>query len=270
MLALSLLGGLFVAALPAEAGLNEENVALVYFSPAGESSDGLRLWQKFQAAYPGAIGINLADGLPTDTRLDSGNISYDDFILKIRTPIRNHLQTFGLEKQIHALVLTRGLPHRILHQQPGYENIGDSPSAAREALVEGTASYSSVDSELTLLWEDLETVSGSGEGMSRHFDNFILNPYFKVDQSITRFERNGEPSSPIFHEMNEGSVRFWKMSLHDDPCEPGVQPDSILLVSRLDGPDQKSALAMIDRARNLNYDVFRDLIVLDGSEREFD
>lgn len=243
------------------AALDPSNVLVVYQSTIGEESDGKIISDYYLRKRPGVWTMNLAEyGLPLP--FYGGTVSYADFAARIREPIRQFLAGNGLEEQIRVIVLTKGVPHRIQQMAPGAENVGDTPKAAQDLVENRNASYASVDSELTLLWQDLER-GEAGEPLDSHADNFVENPYYKSTRPITEFVSQGiaDQSTTSFGAEHSEDVEFW--SLKGDA-------GGIVLTSRLDGNSVEDVLAMIDRAQDVRFDIHQDLLVLDASPAEFD
>ena len=144
--------GLFLAPPGWAVGLDASRVLVIYNS---QNADSEAVWDHYSAMRPGVHGCDLDDpGLPP------GTVSYSNFVAQVRNPIRAHLAAEDLAEQVVVLVLTKGLPHRI--QDIGAGNIGDDPGGAYNRINAGNATYASVDSELTLLWQDLDGGEGGG------------------------------------------------------------------------------------------------------------
>lgn len=229
------------------AALVPEQVLVVYNS---RHADSLAVWQHYESKRPGVHGFDL-----DDPSLAPGTIHYPDFIARLRTPLRTHLQAEGLAEQVVVLVLTKGLPHRIRDMHAG--DVGDQAGNALNRINAGKATYASVDSELTLLWQDLDSGEAGG-AMDSPADNRIENPYFNKSTPAASSSRSGIRSTRHF--AYAGSQR-WRMTTGPDgvPCTVG----DMYLVSRLDGNSLEAVLGMINRGLAPWYDPQNDLIIQD-------
>ena len=206
-------------------GLEPNQVLVIYNST---HDDGLAVFDHYRSRRPGVLGFDLND--PT---LTPGNISRAGFQSKVRDPIRAHLATNALEQQVVVLVLTKGLPHRI-RNLAGTPNAGDAPADATALFEEGNATYASVDSELTLLWQDLGDRPGSGEGgglMDSFSDNLITNPYYGQLKSITDHGRSNI-TKPFTFRNRDDLLWTWRSSRSGAKASDAGR---IYLTTRLDG-----------------------------------
>src|SRR5437868_5106525 len=130
-------GGVFAAALalalllaaPARAQLREPEVLVVYDS---RIADSLLVAEAYagSAAIPGGVG-SVAGAHPAVHAVDlstlpatggghagfsstTPNTDYPTFKNRLRDPLRVFLSGGGLTRSIRSIVLTKGLPHRIL------------------------------------------------------------------------------------------------------------------------------------------------------------
>ena len=183
-----------------------------------------------------------------------GNISYSDYISKIRDPLRSHLTDNSLE-EVSVFTLTRGLPHRI--EDVNSANLGDQPGNATEALAQGNVTYATVDSELTVLWQPLSQNEANGT-LDSFSDNVILNPYHNSSAPLSIFNRNEITEQKSF--QNIGNVA-WRMRESPNGRQTGA--GSIYLTSRLDGHSVSDVIGLIDRGRYPSYNQFEDLLLFD-------
>jgi uncharacterized protein (TIGR03790 family) len=123
---------------------------------------------------------------------DREEITRDTYDKDIRRPILSCIQRGKLEDRILYIVLTKGVPLKIRDSAAGAED------------------HASVDSELTLVYQDLAEVSHPLRGQ-------LPNPYFNANER-GRFLRFSHKSFPIY------------------------------LVTRLDGYDLADVRALIDRS----------------------
>ncbi len=240
------------------AALNPNNVLVIYNS---QNTDSLAVSNYYQTVRPGVLSFDL-----NDATLAAGNISYTDYETKIRDKVRNYLNTNNLQQQVSVLTLTKGLPHRILDVNNG--TVGDSPFAAETQLMtNANATYSSVDSELVYLQQNLRTGEANG-AMDSHADNFIINPYFNSSASITSFNRSTVTSAISFNANSDAQPSGPPLQYWDDnqPSAAG----RIYLTARLDGNNFTDVKNMIDKAQNINLNKTTDRLIIDDQTFNFD
>ncbi|MGB0258132.1 MAG: hypothetical protein ACPGES_05740, partial [Coraliomargarita sp.] len=179
-LALLSLTALCISGYRAYASLGEENVLVVYNSTDNDSE---AIHNYYKSIRSNVLSFDL-----NDSSLSAGNITYADFASKIRDPIRTHLNSNNLEETVHVIVLTKNLPHRIQNIDVSSPNAGDSGAGAATAYNAGNATFASVDSELMLLQQDLNSGENGGNYDS-NADNAVLNPYFKDTSRFTAYSR---------------------------------------------------------------------------------
>lgn len=229
------------------ASLNPNQVLVVYNS---EEDDSANIYQFYKTVYPSVLGFDLKD-----PKMGAGNITYNDYEAKIASKLRNFLSSNNLQSQIACITMTKGLPHRIIDINQG--NIGDNPSQPLINLVNGgNATYASVDSEISLLWQNLRNGENNGR-MDSRADNFVLNPYHGRNVSFTSFNRTNVAQNKTF--VNNGGF-FWTMQ------KPGGAPadaGDIYMVSRLDARTRQQVYDMVDRAVNILFDRNTDRLILD-------
>ncbi len=142
---------------------------------------------------PGVRVVNLATLAGAGVVPAVPDISYTQFINQVRDPLRSYLVSSNLAESVRCIVLTKGIPHRV--QDISVANLGDDPGSAGNAFVGRELTYCSVDSELTLLHQNLST--GTGSQIGTQAAGLMRNPYFRVSQPIgrypTRFNRTAKP-----------------------------------------------------------------------------
>jgi len=181
--------------------ISESNVLVVYNS-TDSTSAAIKDYYLTKRSNVLTFDLN-------DSSLGPGNISYAEFISKIRTPIRSYLNTNSLEETVQVLVLTKNLPHRIQSLDLTNPNIGDNAQQTVAAYNLGNMTSASVDSELTLLQFDLETGENAGEYDS-DADNAIYNPFFDETTHFANFDRSSITiSSRAFY--REGYYDWWRL-----------------------------------------------------------
>ena len=244
------------AVLPAaDAALTENQVLVVYNSATPASED---VFNFYRGVRPGVIGFDL-----NDATLAAGNISYTDFESKVRNPIRGFLTANNLEQQIAAITLTKGLPHRILDTDNA--TVGDRPGDTITEFNNGDATFASVDSELTLLYQDLRTRPGAGEAggsFDSYADNLILNPYYQSSASVNTFSRSNITAPKTFGTLNDGDGNQVGYTIADSPTSPSDGGD-FYLVTRLDGDTVGQVTNAITRGLNPVYNTRTDRVILD-------
>lgn len=247
LLPLLLLGGSVCAEL------QEDQVLVLYNS---QNASSLAVYNYYSSIYSGVLGFDL-----NDPSLSAGTISYSNFTSQIRDPIRTHLADNDLAEQVVCLVTTKGLPHRI--QDTDSPNIGDSPTGQSSEFGAGDATSASVDSELSLLWQNL-TATEAGGSMDSPADNLIANPYYGVSSSLTDYSRTDIASTDRAWLNNGGEDQVWIML---DELEGGgfamSSPGNFYYTARLDANSVEDVQAMIDRSQNIVYDRNSALIVFD-------
>jgi hypothetical protein len=249
----------------AQAQLRPDEVLVIYDSRVADSRDVAEYYVgsakvpggagNLAGVRPGVLVLNLAStGAPVTT---PGDIAYTDFPTKIRNPIRTYLIANNLTQRVRCLVMTRGLPHRM--QDSNNPAIGDNPAGFVDEVTNSDATCASVDSELTLLWIDLNAGENGGSLDSKD-DGVILNPYWKASAPIGTFTNVNNRAAKTFTASQPGPV--W---MPVGTGAPRLTAGDILLVSRLDGRSLADVRNMISRAQNLIYDVNTANILLDES-----
>lgn len=186
-------------------------------------------------------------------------VEYPTFVSGYRDPIRNHLLNAGLQRQVRCIVLTRGLPHRLNDTDAG--GVGDNPSAALTELNAGDATYASVDSELSLLWLDLNAgeMGGAGDSLA---DGMIVNPYHKLSVPFNGYrtvhQRNAKNLANL---PGFGTGLIYRTQTASIPTTLG--PGDMYLVCRLDGTTVAQVKAALDRARSVALDVNAHAFIFD-------
>lgn len=249
-----------VCRLPLSA-IDEANVLVVYNS---ESADSQAIHDYYLGVRPNVLSFDL-----NDATLVTPTISYADFGIKIRDPIRSHLAINGLEETVWVIVLTKDIPHRIQSLNTSAPNSGDNGSATTTVYHNGNANFASVDSELTLLHFDLEMGENGGD-MDSVADRAVINPYFDSTMRFNSFSRSDIDSNNLsFSERslpNYGS--WWQLDLRlgqifSTPADAG----NIYLTARLDADTVDDVKAIIDRAQQIAFRKQFDAIILDADSR---
>jgi hypothetical protein len=265
--------------------LRPDQVLVVYDSRSSDSR-AVAEYYAGSAAVPGGAG-NLAGTRPgvrvlnlagAGQALASGpTLSYGDFIARVRDPIRAHLIASDPGNQVRVLTLTKGLAHRVDDtDNPGAgENFDISPPAPQSELLAGDATFCSVDSELTLLWQNLGDADAGGAGDSRA-DGMVLNPYhtsgFVGGSSLAGVPFAGHDASRRRNQRSflqlytDFSAGFGYRTLTTGANAFG--PGDMMLVTRLDGPTVADVRAMLDRALSPTLNTEVACVVLDESRSD--
>jgi hypothetical protein len=254
--ALVVAGGL-VAPSVARAQLRPEQVLLVYDARVSDSLE-IAAYYAGSAKVPGASvtragtrpGVrvmNLAGS--TSTALTGPDIDYGQFTSGLRNPIRSWLAANDPRNTIRCIVLTKGIPFRIYEMN--YP--GEVPSQAGARLNAGTYGSSSVDSELSLLRQDLGGMTNTTGGTFS--TGGILNPYWLQTQPINAWPSVyiGQPKAFVSTANNAGlglgGVWSAPVSAPGAAANPNqLTPGDIYIVCRLDGTTLAQVQASLDRA----------------------
>ncbi len=195
-----------------------------------------------------------------------GNIDYSLFASRLRDPIRNYVVSNNLVGSVRCVVLTKGLPHRIYDMDNAF--VGDNPgNAGSETTLSGDYTAASVDSELTLLYQNLDTGEAGGNADSKA-DGMVLNPYWKSNQSIAHNNANFARVAKTLNNTNT-SGPIWSNAIAT-PIPARVLAGDIVLVCRLDGPTVQVVKDALDRAQNIIVDVNVPAILFDKDPNQLD
>lgn len=266
--------GLALATGVARAQLTPSQVLVVYDSRIADSLDVAEYYAG-SAKVPGGVGtyagkrpgvrvLNLNSlGVPATA---PGNIDYASFDARLRNPIRSYLIANDLVGKVRCLVLTKGLPHRLLDTDNPL--VGDNPAnASSETSPGGDYTAASVDSELTLLYQDLDTGEAGGNADSKA-DGMVLNPYWKSSQSISHYNSDYATIQKTWTNVNTTGP-IWSTSTATIPSRR-LLPGDLVLVSRLDAPTTQVVHDMIDRAQHVVADVDAVAILFDKDPNGYD
>ena len=248
-LSVALIGSL--GAVPLRAEIAEDQVLVVYNSA---SADGTALLAGYLAAHPDIPAANVLD--LNNTSLLVANLTQALFITDIREPIRSYLAAPGAPQpeDIIAIVLLRPFPHRMFDTDNAL--IGDNPSGSQTELLNGDATYASIDAELVLLWQNLEA-GEAGATMDSLSDNVIDNPYHQANAAIDLFSRASITTSKTF--INRSNV-VWTLG---GVGATRLGPGDMYLVCRIDGATLADAQAVIERAQGIRVDHTAVRVILD-------
>ncbi len=259
--------GVLGTATTAFGQLRPDEVLVIYDSRVADSRDVAEYYAG-SSKVPGGAGnlpgkrkgvrvLNLAS---TGAAITSpGWASYSEYQTKIRNPIRTYLTANGLDRKVRCLVMTKGLPHRM--DDSDNIDIGDNPGGFIDEVNAADATCASVDSQLTLLWQDLNT-GEAGNGNDSKDDGCILNPYWKSASPIASFTTANIHTTKTFTVASVGPVWTYISAVGAAKLTPG----DMMLVTRLDGRTQADVRAMIDRGQTILYNVNTDHIILDEGD----
>jgi len=258
----------------ARAQLRPDEVLVVYDSRIVDGA-GARISRDVAEYYAGSVKVpGGAGGLPGArpgvrvfdlaasgaAATSPGNISYADFVTKLRTPLRTYLTGSGLTQRVRSIVLTRGLPHRILDTDAN--DIMDFPGSIAAEFNSSDITAASVDSELSLLWQDLNSGENGGSSDSKA-DGIITNPFWKSTTSITLASNANITAAKTFTASGTGPT--WVLG-GTAGTAARLAPGDIYLVCRLDGSSLGDVRGMIDRAKAPYINVQTTAVLLDESE----
>jgi len=237
------------AVLHADIAANQ--VLVVYNSTAAEAAT---LKDAYLAAHPDIPAANVLD--LNNSLLVTSDLTYAQFTANVRDPIRSFLLQPGSPSPegIIAIVLIRPFPHRI--QDTDLLLAGDNGNNAANEFNAGDATYASVDAELVLLWQNLDTGEAGGT-MDSKSDNVIVNPYHTSAAAIDTFTRVNIQTSKQF--INASNVA-WKLA---GAGATRLTPGDMYLVCRIDGTTLADAEASIDRAQDVHVNKALVRILLD-------
>lgn len=251
----------------AQSTLSDENVLVVYNSAVDENAGGggQMIFERYRTLpdRDQVIGFDL-----NDATLLPGNVSYADFKAKIRDPIRAYLINNNLTQQVLVITLTRGIPTRIAGISEGAvpnssaANLdGDNPSTASTQFIANNMTFASVDSELALLYQDLDS-GESGGAFDSPADNYIRNPFFNSTDSITASDRTSVQTARRF----AVSGSYWQLrALIGRRTEP-TDTRPLFLTCRLDGQTVSGVKAALNRAQRIFIDPDTDHFIIDEFE----
>lgn len=235
---------LMLAAGSARAALMPQNVLLLYNSQNAES---LAVRNAYIAARPGVVQFDLNDATITPGEIGRGN-----YLAKIRNPVKAFINGDStgndLSLQIMAIATTRGLP-AVLGGNNEFSNV--SP-------------WASLESELTLLQQDLEAGGGPGQ-LPFRYNGIADNPYHRLNgMTITGFSRADVKTQRAFVNTESSPAGFQTWVVNQ------LTPGSMYLVCRLDsapGPGAQTAVqniqALIQRSLDLRITPCRVQVLLD-------
>ncbi len=247
---------LAAACIPAAATLayDESNVLLLYNSQNAES---LAVRNAYLAAHPGVRQFDFNNAtIPTQ------NINRFDFNVKIRAPLLNFINGVStpfedISQEVVVMVTTRGLPTRL--------------NGGAEFML--STSYASVESELSLIQQDLE-VAGTAPLLFR-YSGVIDNPFHVLTTlPIDNWSRVNIKTPKNFTIVGPTNGEHWWAT--------DLTPGDIYLVCRLDaapttGANPRTAVenieAMIERSQNLVVSKCKVQVLLDeyqASANQFD
>ena len=251
---LLVLGAFLSVTAVLRADIAPNQVLVVYNSAAAEA---VALKDAYLAAHPAIPAANLLN--LNDAALVTSDLTYPQFTADVRDPIRSFLSQPGspTPEEIIAIALIRPFPHRI--RDTDVPLAGDNGGNASTELSAGDATFASVDSELVLLWQTLDTGEAGGT-MDSKSDNLIDNPYHITDTPIDTFNRANIQTAKLF---NNASNFVWRLG---GVNATRLTPGDMYLVCRIDGTTLADAEAVIDRAHDLHINKAIVRILLD----EFD
>lgn len=239
--------GASTGALAGPNQLGPEHVLLIYNSNV---ADSVAVRDLYLEAYPTVLTFDIAGSSCIFT---GGLITRQQYLDCIRNPIRDFLNGAGggpdLSEQIVVLLTTRGVPTRI--------------EGANEFSGQLNSTFASVESELTLLQQDLEA-AGASPLLQRHF-GIVDNPYHTLIQPILNYSRTNIRTPRTFNQVSvPGGPLSWVAT--------GLTPGDLYLVCRLDsapGPNTSAVEEigkLIERSQHLTATRCEGQFLLDAFE----
>ncbi len=254
------------AAAPASAQLRPDHVLVLYDSRVSDS----RLVAEYYAGstkVPGGVGgrpgtrpgvrvLDLSTLPGAGFAAPTPTITYTQFDTQLRNPLRTYLTDNALIHDVRVLVLTKGLPHRLDDtDNPG---VGDLPGAMGTEFIGRDATCASVDSELSLLWQDLDA-GEAGAPADSEADGCIVNPYAYFTRiglpagTARAVPITGHPTTHIlvnkpFRAVFMGSSEGQLLIAAPTPVDQRYLAGDMVLVTRLDAPFLDDVYAMLNRS----------------------
>ena len=261
------LTAVMVACLGTRAGaqLREDQVLVVFDS---RITDSLAIAEYYAGSskVPGGTGaergihpaVRVMDLAATSQAvMGVPDIDYATFATRLRDPIRSHLTATDPTDLVRCIVLTKGIPHRI--QDQTNPALGDQPWNVDAALNAGNITYASVDSELVLLWQNLNDGSG-GQSQGSRAAGMIVNPFWRATQPIAKFTRPNLHAQRTLQALYTPPTGImWRSPATGTALTAG----DMYLVCRLDADNVNNVRAMIDRAQVGYIDLNASAIILD-------
>lgn len=264
-------------ALEARAQLRQDQVLVIYDSRLADSLAVAEYYAgslkvpggtgNIRGKRPGVQVLNLAALSPQPAVAFAGDITYTDFVTKLRDPIRTYLTTNNMQQRIRCFVLTKGMPHRMQDSdQPiNGDNPSNTPGGFINELLANDANEATVDSELTLLFQSLNT-GELGASADSKSDGLIMNPYHKQTRPILQYINTANTTAKTFTAVSGSIGPLWS-----NPTSAfGAKPGDMFLVCRLDGRTVQNVKDSIDRAQNLIYNTTTAAALFDKDPNNFD
>jgi hypothetical protein len=260
----------------AHAQLRDEDALLIYDS---RTADSLAVAEFYAGSKKVPSGVGNRPGLHPAVRVldlattgvpvsPPGNISYANFITNLRTPVRTHITSNNLATRVRCLILTKGLPHRVQDTDvPNNADFpGEGPGQFIPELTSNDCTSASVESELTLLWQDLTNTEAGGSSDSRA-DGVINNPYARNTRPFFTLNNQHALSNKVF--TSTGTGPLWQPA-GAIGSSTRLNPGDILLTARLDADTVPDVLAALTRAQTILYNTATATILLDEDGSNLD
>ena len=243
-----------LALLPStlRAAITESEVLLVVNT---NSQDSVTIASVYTNLHPTVHRVNLNVS-------ETVNISRANFNTQIRDPIRTFLTNNNLSTTVISIVLTKGLPYKV-------DAIGPNNS-----FNSGLQNSACVDSELTMLWQNLsgsDTDTGSFvtnllQGLAQ---NYVVNPFYNTNQSISSFSRASILSGKSFSTPDT----IAGAGIMANPSAVGAArftPGDMCLVNRLSGFSVTDVTNSLVRSQDIVIDINSVTVVLDRDANNWD
>jgi hypothetical protein len=278
-------------AWPAMGQLREQQTLVVYDSRIADSLAVAEFYAgsarvpagagSMPGVHPNVLVLDIFTRLATSGGGQAGvfpaqaDIDYATFKSRLRDPLRAYLTQQSLTTKVRCIVLTKGLPHRILNMSntsPLTTTIGDSPSginAAFNAGISGNFTYCAVDAELALLQQSLD-VGETGAQADSRADGMIVNPYWRSVATINGYSSKNILTSKTLTLPGPPYNGLYWLNGTNPALATTLTPGDLYLVARLDGNTVAAVTGMISRAQNLTLPLATAKILLDSDGNTID
>jgi hypothetical protein len=270
------------ASAAARGQLRESQTLVVYDSRIAESA---AVQSFYMGVHPGVRTLDIstlmtAGAMPAGVFPAQSDIDYTTFKSNLRDPLRAYLNAAGLAYRVRCIVMTKGLPHRVLNigtNSPMFAGIGDNPGWINIAFntsvgannYGGNLTYCSVDAELTLLWQNLDAGENGAPGDS-HADGMIDNPFWRAAQTINAYSTKNMQVAKTWLMPGGGNDGLYWLNPSNATLATTLTPGDIYLVCRLDGNTVADVQGMITRAQNISIPLLTAKVMLDSDGSTLD
>lgn len=199
----------------ASAEIGPQNVLVLWNS---QNADSQAVRDLYVARYPGVHEFDLNDTVLDRTGQANNNVTRANYVARVVEPLRDFINGdaapfVDISQEVMVIMTTRGLP-----------GIINSVGGNDEFQI--NASWTSLESELVLLQQDLEQVGAGLLGF--RYSGCVDNPYHQaLNQPIDSFSRlNVQTQHPFVRVFIGAGAETWTI--------PSLTPGGMYLVTRLD------------------------------------